>query len=448
MAEPIISVSGLRGIVGETFTPEVAVHYATAFAAILPPGDILIGRDSRPSGKMLSQAIQAGLQAVGRNTIDGGIMATPTVGMQLMTCQAAGGIQITASHNPSPYNGLKLFSAQGRVIPSGPGRQVLERYRTANPDWVRHDKLGIGSDCKDTMTAHLSAVLEIVNVQKIRQRRFRVVLDSNHGAGGPLGRRLLDQLACQVTILGEEPNGQFAHTPEPIAENLAGVLKAVPEARADIGFCQDPDADRLAVIDETGRYIGEEYTMALCTDHILRHRKGPIVSNCSSSRMSEDLAKHYGVPFYRSAVGEANVVDAMIAHGAIFGGEGNGGPIDPRVVLIRDSFVGMALILDAMAAREMKISQLADELPRYEIVKTKISLSPEKIPAALNALEKHFSDAVTDRLDGLRLDWSDSWLLVRGSNTEPIVRAIAEAPTAAEAAKLCKTAAEVLSRVK
>ncbi len=160
-----------------------------------------------------------------------------------------------------------------------------------------------------------------------------------------MGRRLLDELGCDATILGEEPSGEFAHTPEPIAENLAGVLKAVPEAGADIGFCQDPDADRLAVIDESGRYIGEEYTIALCADHILRHRKGPIVTNCSSSRMSQDLAEKYGVPFYRSAVGEANVVDAMIAHEAIFGGEGNGGPIDPRVVLVRDSFVGMALIL-------------------------------------------------------------------------------------------------------
>jgi phosphomannomutase len=432
--------------VGETLTAEVAVRYAAAFAATLPPGDILIGRDSRPSGKMLSQAIQAGLQAAGRNTIDGGIMATPTVGVQLMACRAAGGIQITASHNPLPYNGLKLFSAKGRVIPSGLGRQVLERYRAAEPDRVRQDKFGAGSDCEDTTSDHLSAVMEIVDVERIRRRGFRVVLDSNHGAGGPLGRRLLDELGCDATILGEEPSGEFAHTPEPIAENLAGVLKAVPEAGADIGFCQDPDADRLGVIDEGGRYIGEEYTMALCADHVLRHRKGPIVTNCSSSRMSQDLAEKYGVPFYRSVVGEANVVDAMLAHNAIFGGEGNGGPIDPRVVLVRDSFVGMALILDAMAEREKKIGQLAGELPHYEIVKTKIALPPEKIPAALDALEKQFSDAVANRLDGLRLDWSGRWLLVRGSNTEPIVRAVAEAPTAAEAADLCKIAGEVLGK--
>jgi phosphomannomutase len=444
VAEPIISVSGLRGIVGETLTAEVAGRYAAAFAATLPPGDIFIGRDSRPSGTMLSQAIAAGLHAAGRNTIDGGIMATPTVGVQLMACRAVGGIQITASHNPLPYNGIKLFSAKGRVIPAGLGKEVLQRYRATQPDLAPRGAAATGSICEDATKEHLSAVLEIVNVERIRSRAFRVVLDSNHGAGGPLGRRLLDELGCKITMLGEDPTGEFAHTPEPIAENLAGVLKAVPEARADVGFCQDPDADRLALIDEAGRYTGEEYTIALCIDHVLRNRKGPIVTNCSSSRMSQDLAEKYGVPFHRSAVGEANVVDAMLAHEAIFGGEGNGGPIDPRVVLVRDSFVGMALILDAMAEREMKISQLAGELPHYEIVKTKIALAPEEIPAALDALERHFSDAKSDRLDGLRLDWPGRWLLVRGSNTEPIVRAIAEAPTAAEAARLCKIAADVM----
>ena len=213
-----------------------------------------------------------------------------------------------------------------------------------------------------------------------------------------------------------------------------------------IGFCQDPDADRLAVIDENGRYLGEEYTLALCVDHVLRQKKGPIVANCATSRMSQDLAIRHGVPYYRSAVGEANVVDAMLKHKALFGGEGNGGPIDPRVGFVRDSFVGMAILLDAMAARNRKISEMADELPRYEIVKTKISLPGEKIPAALDALEKRFPEAKPDRLDGLRLDWPDRWLLVRGSNTEPIVRAIAEAPTAEEANALCQTAAEVLAK--
>jgi len=450
MTEPIISVSGLRGIVGETLTPDVVMRYVAAFAAALPPGDVLIGRDSRPSGKMLAEAVHAAMQAVGRSTLDAGIVATPTVGVLLRRYKAAGGIQITASHNPSPYNGLKLFTAEGRVIPDAPGRKVLEqyqRYRTETPNWVSHDRLGDRLRCDDTMTPHLLAVLDTIDARRIRERRFRVVLDSNHGAGGALGRRLLHELACRITILGEERDGHFAHPPEPTAENLAGVLQAVTENGADIGFCQDPDADRLAVIDRTGRYLGEEYTLALCVDHVLRQRKGPIAANCASSRMSQDLAERYGVPYFRSAVGEANVVDAMLAHGAIFGGEGNGGPIDPRVGYVRDSFVGMALLLDAMAARETPIGQLADELPRYEIVKTKISLPQEKLPAALNALEKQFSDASADRLDGIRFDWPGRWLLVRGSNTEPIVRAIAEAPTAAEASGLCDAAAAVLAAV-
>jgi phosphomannomutase len=212
-----------------------------------------------------------------------------------------------------------------------------------------------------------------------------------------------------------------------------------------IGFCQDPDADRLAVIDESGRYIGEEYTVAMITEHILRQRKGPIVTNCSTSRMAQDRTEKYGQRFFRSAVGEANVVDLMLAKDAIFGGEGNGGPIDPRVGLVRDSFVGMAQLLDAMAARELPISELADELPRYEIVKTKVALAQDQVPQALDALEKHFSDARSDRLDGLRLDWpSGAWLLVRASNTEPIVRACAEASTAEESQRLCDEAAQVI----
>lgn len=447
MAEPIISVSGLRGVVGETLTPEVAIRYAAAFAAAAPTGDILIGRDSRPSGAMLAAAIEAGLQAVGRSTIDGGILPTPTVGVLQRECRAAGAIQITASHNPSPYNGMKLFSSVGRVIPAGPGEEVLRAYRTTEPQWVPHDRVGCRRPGRDPLAGHLRAVLATVDVDRIRAKHFKVVLDANHGAGGALGRKLLEELDCRITILGEAADGQFAHPPEPTAENLAGVLTAVTEAGNDIGFCQDPDADRLAVIDETGRYVGEEYTLAMCVNHVLASRRGAIVANCASSRMSQDLAEKYGVPYVRAAVGEANVVDAMLTCGAVFGGEGNGGPIDPRVGLVRDSFVGMALLLDAMANREAPVSRLADELPRYSIVKTKISLPREHVAKGIALLEKRFSDAQADRLDGLRLDWPGRWLLVRASNTEPIARAIAEAPTEAEAAELCHKAALVLAEV-
>ncbi len=447
MSDPIISVSGLRGIVGDSLTPEVAMRYVAAFAAECPAGPFVVTRDGRFSGEMLAKAIHAGLQSVGRDTIDAGIAPTPTLGILVRHCRAAGGVQISASHNPSQYNGLKLFSSQGRVIPEGPGQKVLARYRSRPVTWVRHDQLGRSDLLPDPLTPHLEAVLATVDVERIRSKAFRVLLDSNHGAGSDLGRKLLEALGCRVAVLGGEPDGRFDHTPEPTAENLAGVLAEVVKAGADVGFCQDPDADRLAVIDESGRYLGEEYTLALCVDHVLRRRRGPIVANCATSHMSEDLAERYGVPFFRSAVGEANVVDAMLARDAVFGGEGNGGPIDPRVGLVRDSFVGMAQLLDAMAAREAKISQLADELPRYHIVKTKITLDPNRVPAALAALETRFPEAKADRLDGLRLDWPGQWLLVRASNTEPIVRAIAESATPAEAQGLCDRAAEIIGGV-
>jgi phosphomannomutase len=396
---------------------------------------------------MLAQLLEATLHACGRDTIQAGVVATPTTGVLTRHLGAAGAIIITASHNPPQYNGLKLVSAEGRVIPAGPGREVLERYRLGEFHWASHERLGRALECPDPHAAHLHAVLATVDGERIREAKFKVLLDSNHGAGGLLGRRLLEALGCQVKILGETPDGQFAHPPEPTAENLLGVLDAVREAGADVGFCQDPDADRLAVIDATGRYLGEEYTLAMCVDHVLRHRRGPVVSNCSSSRMTADLAAMYNVDYVRSAVGEANVVDAMLAAGAIFGGEGNGGPIDPRVVLTRDSFVGMAQLLDAMAVRRVSVAQLADQLPRYEIHKTKMSLPAEKVPAAVEALIAQFPEARADRLDGLRLDWPDRWLLVRPSNTEPIVRAIAEAATLADAQQLCQAAAEVLRRV-
>jgi len=446
--EPIISVSGLRGVVGDSLTPEVAIRYVAAFADTLPAGrPVVVSRDGRGTGRMLAQAVVSGLTAVGRDVIDAGIAATPTTGVLVRSLSAGGGVQISASHNPAEYNGLKLFSAEGRVIPAAEGEQVLRQYRAGKIAWARHDRIGHSVSCADTIGTHLALVLATVDVEWIRRRRFRVLLDSNRGAGSVLGRQLLEELGCELTLLGDEPDGHFEHLPEPTAENLAGVLSRVREARCDVGFCQDPDADRLAIVDETGRYIGEEYTLALCVDHVLRSRPGPVVTNCSTSRMVEDLAVKYGVPFYRSAVGEANVVDMMHKHDAILGGEGNGGVIDPRVVFVRDSFVSMALVLDALAARQQPLSLLAEELPRYEIVKTKIGLPPEKIPAGLAALAEHFADAKADRLDGLRLDWPARWLLVRASNTEPIVRAIAEAPAAAEAQKLCDDAARVLASV-
>jgi phosphomannomutase len=451
--EPIISVSGLRGIVGDSLTADVAFRYAAAFAATLPPGPLLVSRDGRANGPALVEPVVAGLAQNGtRAVLDAGIVATPTTGVLIRHHHCAGGIQISASHNPAEYNGMKLFSAEGRVVPAKIGEVVLQTYRSSNksdPAPSIPHPASSAQHITDTTSAHLALIERTVDIDRIRAKRFRVVLDANHGAGSVLGRPLLERLGCEVVLLGGEADGQFAHTPEPTAENLVGVLRDVVKAGGHIGFCQDPDADRLAIIDEAGRYLGEEYTLALCVDHVLRSAPGPLVTNCSTSRMTEDLAAKYGVPFFRSAVGEANVVDEMLKRGAVLGGEGNGGAIDPRVGLVRDSFVGMALVLDAMAARDLSVSELADELPRYAIHKTKVTLAGDKIAAALAALEQHFADATSDRLDGLRLDWqhadsSGSWLLIRASNTEPIVRVIAEAPTAQQAQRLCDEVASVI----
>jgi phosphomannomutase len=444
LSEPIISVSGLRGVVGESLTPLVATRFAAAFAAGLLKGKMVVARDGRPSGPMVASAVTAGILASGHDVIDVGVAATPTVGVLVREHHAVGGVQISASHNPPPYNGLKLFSGEGRVIPAQAGETVLARYRSGEMPWTTVDGVGQILPGGDTTTAHLNKVLARVDVPRIGACRFRVLLDSNHGAGSILGRLLLDALGCELTLLGEMPDGAFEHPPEPTAENLAGVCEQVSSLKCHVGFCQDPDADRLAVIDERGRYLGEEFTLALCLDHILRRAPGVVVTNCATSRMSEDLAELHGGAYHRAAVGEANVVDAMIAWSAIFGGEGNGGPIDPKVGYVRDSFVGMALILDAMAARRMPVSELAAELPQYAIQKDKVTLPREQMKDALQAVIARFPEASISRLDGVRCDWAKKWLIVRASNTEPIVRIIAEAPSAAEARELCQQAAEAM----
>jgi phosphomannomutase len=445
VSEPIISVSGLRGIVGESLTPQVAARYVTAFVQTLGGGPIVVSRDGRENGPTIRDAVIVALAASGRNVFDADIAATPTLGVLVRQHHAAGGIQISASHNPPEYNGLKLFGPEGRVIPAALGQKVLAAYRQGeNTNALA--QAGEVESLSETTTDHLAKILPTVEVSQIIKRRFRVLLDSNAGAGSILGIRLLQDLGCNVLCLGNQPNGRFLHKPEPTAENLASVGQEVMAANANVGFCQDPDADRLAIIDEAGRYIGEEYTLAICVDHILRQRKGPVVTNCATSRMTQDLAAKYGVPFFRSAVGEANVVDQMLVVNAVFGGEGNGGPIDPRVGLVRDSFVGMALVLDAMASRQKKLSELVAELPRYEIVKKTVKLPPERLAAALNAVEKRFHEAKIDRQDGLRLDWPDRWVIIRGSNTEPIVRVIAEAPIAATAEALILEACDMIGR--
>jgi phosphomannomutase len=339
-----------------------------------------------------------------------------------------------------------LFGTSGRVLDAATGELVRDAYFAGEASWVSFDQLGSVSQEPDPHQPHLDAVLETVDREAIRARSFRVLLDSNHGAGSLLGRRLLDALGCQVVALGDVTDGKFSHPPEPTAENLREVASRVREHGCEVGFCQDPDADRLALVDADGRYIGEEYTLALCVQRALAHAapQSTIVINGATSGMSERLAAAAGAKVLRSAVGEANVADMMIANKATYGGEGNGGPIDPRVGYVRDSFVGMAQVLDLMASSGKSLAELADALPKLHIHKTTAKVSADRLPGLFRSLAALHGEATADHGDGLRLAWDDKWLLVRGSNTEPIVRLIAEATSEEEARRLCQTAEELI----
>jgi phosphomannomutase len=340
---------------------------------------------------------------------------------------------------------MKLFSPEGRVLPSEPGTRVLNAYRQGLTNWQPANSLGTRRPTEESHDIHLQLVLATVDVPLIRKCQFRVLLDSNHGAGSILGKRLLDALGCETVILGGQSDGQFAHPPEPLAENLTTVSPRVAQEGFHVGFCQDPDADRLAIIDEKGRFIGEEYTAVFCMMRSLTQNRGPLVTNCASSSMTEWLAQKHNVPFYRSNVGEANVVDMMLAHGALYGGEGSGGPIDPRVGFIRDSFVGIAQVLDLMAHSQSTISQLTAQLPKLAMIKDKMSLSKEKLNASIAKLASRLNADRVSKLDGIRLDWSDRWLLLRGSNTEPIVRLIAESPSESDSLSLINQAKAIMA---
>jgi phosphomannomutase len=440
----IVSVSGIRGVVGAGLTPEAALAFAAALGAHVGGGRVVLSRDGRPSGAVLRHAVLAGLQGAGCDVQDLGVAPTPTVGLAVRRLEAAGGIQITASHNPAEWNGLKLFGPDGAVLTAAEGRQVADRFEARDFRCVPWTELGTLTDCGQALDWHRQRVLELVDVPRIRARQLRAFLDANGGAGGPLGKDLLEAFQCRPVCVGCHADGAFEHVPEPIEENLRDVCPRVAASGADLGLVLDPDADRLALIDETGRYLGEELTLALAVRCRLGEEKGPVVINLSTSRVVEDLARQFGVRCYRSPVGEANVVAKMRSVGAVIGGEGNGGVIDPRVGWVRDPFIGMGLILNLMAATGRKLSDLAADLPAYAIVKEKYPAARERLPDLFAALVRRWPEATADRQDGLRLDWPDRWVQVRPSNTEPIVRVIAEAPRAEEAARLCREAGALL----
>jgi len=438
----MVSVSGVRGRVGEALTPEVVARYAAGFGAWAVTGNsrsIVLGRDSRVSGPMFHRAAIAALQSVGCTTIDIGLTTTPTCQLAVEHHHAAGGLMISASHNPIEWNALKFIGPSGLFLDAAEGaamRSLLER----GVQRARWDQLG-GVDADDgAARRHLERVLAIpyLDVDGIRRRRFKVALDCVRGAGSVIMPMLLDGLGCLVTAINLEPDGRFPRPPEPVAENLGDLERLVLSTGACVGFAVDPDVDRLALVSDEGAAIGEDYTLALAARLVLRHRPGPVVTNLSTSRVVDDAAAAAGASVIRVPVGEVNVAVRMRDERSPIGGEGNGGVILSDVHLGRDAPVGAALLLQLLHEEERPLSQIVAELPRYVIVKDKLERSAVNLDDVYEALRAAFPGAAADSQDGLRLSWPDRWVHVRPSGTEPIVRVIAEAPTSSEAVELVR----------
>jgi len=438
----MISVSGMRGHVGTDLTPELVARHAAALGAWARGQGrptVVLGRDSRTSGPMFAHAATAGLMSVGADVIDLGIVPTPTVQLAVEHHEAGAGLILTASHNPIEWNALKFIGATGLFLEASEGTEMRSLVERGIP-YVTWDKLGALERHDGAMEAHVEKVLAIpyIDVEKIRARRFKVALDCVRGAGGAIMPRLLERLGCQVKAINLETDGRFPRPPEPVAENLGDLERLVRSSGADVGFAVDPDVDRLALVSDEGRAIGEDFTLALASRVVLRHRRGPVVTNLSTSRVVDDVAAAAGVPVIRAPVGEVNVAVRMRTEKAPIGGEGNGGVILSEVHLGRDAPIGVALMLQLLVEEARPLSQIVRDLPRYVIVKDKLDRPAASLDSVYKALRGAFPSAAADTQDGLRLAWPDRWVHVRPSGTEPIVRVIAEAPTAEEAGELIR----------
>jgi phosphomannomutase len=437
----MVSVSGVRGRVGEALTPEIVTKFAAGFGAWAlskhPGKPIVVGRDSRVSGPMFHHAVLAALQSVGARVIDIGIVPTPTVQLAVEHHHAAGGLAITASHNPIEWNALKFIGPSGLFLDGNEGREMRAFVESDFPR-ATWDKLGIVEEDEGAIDRHIEQILSLpfIDVEGIRARKFPVVLDCVRGAGGRFMPKLLERLGCQVTAINLETDGRFPRAPEPVAENLGEVEALVKKTGAVIGLVVDPDVDRLALISDEGKAIGEDYTLALAASVVLKHRNGPVVTNLSTSRIVDDVAERANTRVIRAPVGEVNVAVRMRSEGASIGGEGNGGVILSELHLGRDAPVGAVLMLQLLHEDGRKLSEIVREYPRYSIVKDKLDRPAAPLDSVYDSLCSTFKDAEPDTQDGLRLAWPDRWVHVRPSGTEPIVRVIAEAPTEAEAREL------------
>jgi len=449
----IKSISGFRGTiggpVGENLTPVDIVESTAAYGAWLLKNKyapkVVIGRDARPSGPMVNQLVVATLQGLGIEVVDLGLSTTPTVEMAVPHLNAGGGIILTASHNPRQWNALKLLNNKGEFISGEDGKDLLQLIEDGGIEFAEVDDIGAYSEDDEMLGFHINEVLshDLVAVEEIRAKKYKIVVDGVNSSGSIAIPAMLKELNCEVIIINETPDGNFAHNPEPLPQNLVELCETVKKTNADLGIAVDPDVDRLALIGPGGTWIGEEYTLVTVADYVLAHRDGAAVSNLSSSRALSDIAKKHGRKYFASAVGEVNVVQKMKEVNAVIGGEGNGGIIDPALHYGRDSLIGAALVLSHITLSGHDMNALRNSYPDYFMVKDKVNLSPElDVEAKLSFIQKKYAkEASINTIDGVKLDFEEGWIHLRRSNTEPIVRIYGEAKTA-------ETAQTLANRVK
>jgi phosphomannomutase len=436
----IASVSGIRGTIGgeinENLTPVDVVAFAAAYGSWIKTKHqltaVVVGRDARISGPIVQALLQQTLVSLGIDVIDVGLSTTPTVEMEVVRKQAQGGIIITASHNPKQWNALKLLNNKGEFISAEDGAELMKYVNDQSFEFVTVDELGKISVATDALTAHLDAILRLpqVNVDAIKAAGFSAVVDGVNSSGGVAVPMLLEQLGVKVHKIHCTPNGEFPHNPEPLKEHLVDLSDAVTALHVDLGIAVDPDVDRLVFMDENGLLFGEEYTLVACADYVLQSEKGALVSNLSSSRALADLANDYGVEYHASAVGEVHVVAKMKEVNAVIGGEGNGGVILPALHYGRDALVGIALFLSHLAKEKISVSTLKERYASYVMDKKKIELSLSwDADMLLAAVAKTFANERITNIDGVKIDFEDSWIHLRKSNTEPIIRLYGEAKT-------------------
>jgi len=444
----MISVSGIRGIFGTHLTPANLVNFTAAYGTWLGGGTVVVGRDSRVTGQICEDIVCATLQSTGCNVIKLGIVPTPTVAMGVLKHKAAGGIILTASHNPAQWNALKLLNSKSEFLDGDQGAAVLKIAESGKFAWKMYDQIGSITEDPDSIMWHIEETLKlpVINADIIKKAGFKVAVDAVNGAGSLALPQLLRELGAEVHTIHCEPNGIFPHNPEPLPEHLTDICEFVKKTGSDLGVVTDPDGDRLAIVDENGNLFGEEYTQAAAFDFILSKTPGDTATNLSSSRVCDDISAKYGKTCHRSAVGEINVVKKMEEKGAIIGGEGNGGVIYPALHPGRDALLGTAIMLQLLAERKLKASEYRATLPDYEMSKQKIELDKLGVDAdtLLSKVADTFKERTPNTLDGVKIDFEEGWVHFRKSNTEPIVRVYSEAKTVSEAKGLANKVLDVI----